>query len=61
MDPRRAFGRPRPFATFALTHWQRITAQEPVLTELADLYDLTIKQVDEALRYELIIGRERIA
>jgi uncharacterized protein (DUF433 family) len=60
MDPTRAFGQPaiRNVRTDALAEDYRAgTSAE----ELADLYDLSRQQVDEALRYELIIGSERIA
>ena len=60
MDPSRAFGQPaiRNVRTDSLAEDYRAgTSAE----ELAGLYDLSVKQVDEALRYELIIGSERIA
>lgn len=60
MDPLRAFGQPavRNVRTDALAEDYRAgTSAE----ELADLYDLTPEQVGEALRFELIVGRERTA
>lgn len=60
MDPRRAFGQPaiRSVQTESLAEDYRAgTSRE----DLADLYDLTERQVDEALRFELIAGRERAA
>lgn len=60
MDPRRSFGQPavRNVRTAALAEDFRAgTSRE----ELADLYDLTAIQVDEALRFELIAGSERAA
>lgn len=57
MDPRRSFGQPtvRNVRTEALAEDFRAgTSRE----ELADLYDLTPEQVDEAIRFELIAGRE---
>lgn len=53
MDPRRSFGQPavRNVRTEALAEDYRAgTSRE----ELADLYDLTTSQVDDAIRYELI-------
>ena len=29
--------------------------------DLADLYDLTLEQIDEAIRFELIVGAKRTA
>jgi uncharacterized protein (DUF433 family) len=60
MDPQRTFGQPavRNVRTDILAEDYRAGASAE---ELADLYDLTQQQVDEALRYELIVGRERIA
>jgi uncharacterized protein (DUF433 family) len=60
MDPRRAFGQPaiRNVRTDALAEDYRAGTSAD---ELADFYDLTVEQVNQALRYELIIGRERIA
>lgn len=60
MDPRRAFGQPavRNVRTDALAEDFRAgTGRE----ELADLYDLTPRQVDEAIRFELIAGAGRVA
>lgn len=60
MDPQRAFGQPaiRNVRTDALAEEFRAgTSRE----ELADLYDLTANQVDEAIRFELIAGSERAA
>jgi len=60
MDPRRAFGQPavRNVRTESLAEDYRAgTSRE----ELADLYDLTAEQVDEAIRFELIAGSERVA
>lgn len=60
MDPRRAFGQPaiRNVRTESLAEDYRAgTSRE----DLADLYDLTAEQVDEAIRFELIAGSERAA
>lgn len=60
MDPQRAFGQPaiRNVRTESLAEDFRAgTSRE----ELADLYDLTAEQVDEAIRFELIAGSERAA
>jgi uncharacterized protein (DUF433 family) len=60
MDPRRSFGQPavRNVRTASLAEDFRAgTSRE----ELADLYDLTTSQVDEAIRFELIAGSERAA
>lgn len=60
MDPQRAFGQPaiRNVRTDTLAEEYRAgTSRE----ELADLYDLTAHQVDEAIRFELIAGSERAA
>lgn len=60
MDPSRAFGQPaiRSVRTESLAEDYRAgTSRE----ELADLYDLTPLQVDEAIRFELIAGSERAA
>ena len=60
MDPARSFGQPaiRNVRTDALAEDFRAgTTRE----ELADLYDLTAAQVDEAIRFELIAGSERVA
>jgi uncharacterized protein (DUF433 family) len=60
MDPRRAFGQPaiRNVRTDALAEDYRSGASRD---DLADLYDLTPDQVDQALRFELIAGNERAA
>lgn len=60
MDPLRAFGQPavRSVRTDALAEDYRAGATRD---ELADLYDLTSSQVDEAIRYELIVGSNRAA
>lgn len=60
MDPRRAFGQPavRNVRTDSLAEGYRAgTSRE----NLADEYDLTLEQVDEAIRFELIAGAERAA
>lgn len=60
MDPRRSFGQPavRNVRTESLAEDFRAgTTRE----ELADLYDLSPEQVDGAIRFELIAGRERVA
>jgi uncharacterized protein (DUF433 family) len=60
MDPQHAFGQPaiRNVRTDALAEEYRAgTSRE----QLAELYDLTANQVDEAIRFELIAGRERVA
>ncbi|MGN6204578.1 DUF433 domain-containing protein [Humibacter sp.] len=60
MDPAHAFGQPalRNVRTDALAEDYRAgTSRET----LADLYDLTLSQVDEAIRFELIAGSERAA
>lgn len=60
MDPARAFGQPaiRNVRTDALAEDYRAgTSRE----ELADLYDLSAAQVDEAIRFELIAVSERAA
>lgn len=60
MDPRRTFGQPavRNVRTDALAEDYRAGASRE---DLADLYDLTPRQVDEAIRFELIAGAERAA
>lgn len=60
MDPRRAFGQPavRNVRTESLAEDYRAGTSRD---ELADLYDLTLGQVDEAIRFELIAGSERAA
>lgn len=60
MDPRRSFGQPavRSVRTAVLAEDFRAgTSRE----ELADLYDLTEAQVEEAIRYELIVRSDRAA
>lgn len=55
MDPRRAFGQPalRSVRTESLAEDYRAgTSRE----DLSDLYDLSLNQVDEAIRFELIAG-----
>lgn len=60
MDPARAFGQPsvRNVRTDALAEDFRAGTTR---AEIADLYDLSEDQVDEALRFELIAGSERAA
>lgn len=60
MDPRRAFGQPaiRGVKTESLAEDYRAGTSRDAL---ADLYDLSPEQVDEAIRFELIAGRERTA
>lgn len=60
MDPRRAFGQPaiRSIKTESLAEDYRAGTGRD---ELADLYDLSVAQVDEALRFELIAASERAA
>lgn len=60
MDPQRTFGQPavRNVRTESLAEDFRAgTSRE----DIADLYDLTLEQVDEAIRFELIAGAERAA
>lgn len=60
MDPRRAFGQPaiRSVKTESLAEDYRAgTSRE----DLADLYDLSEREIDEALRFELIAGRQHAA
>lgn len=60
LDPARSFGQPaiRNVKTEVLAEDYRAgTSRE----ELADLYDLDPAQVDEAIRFELIAGSERVA
>jgi uncharacterized protein (DUF433 family) len=60
MDPSHAFGQPaiRNVRTEVLAEDYRAgTSREDV----ADLYDLTVDQVDDAIRFELIAGSERAA
>jgi uncharacterized protein (DUF433 family) len=60
MDPRRAFGQPavRNVRTDALAEDYRAGTSRD---DLADLYELTLDQIDEAIRFELIAGAERAA
>lgn len=60
MDPARSFGQPavRNVRTGALAEDYRAGSSRE---ELADLYELTLTQVDEAIRFELIAGAERAA
>lgn len=60
MDPRRAFGQPaiRNVKTESLAEDYRAGANRE---DLADFYDLTPAQVDEALRFELIAASGRAA
>lgn len=60
MDPRRAFGQPavRNVRTDSLAEDYRAGTSRD---DHADLYDLTLEQVDEAIRFELIAGAERAA
>lgn len=57
MDPMRAFGQPavRSVRTDALAEDYRAGVSRE---EIADLYELTPQQVDEALRFELIASRD---
>jgi uncharacterized protein (DUF433 family) len=60
MDPRRAFGQPavRNVRTDSLAEDYRAGTSRD---ELAELYDLSLHQVDEAIRFELIVGALRAA
>lgn len=60
MDPARSFGQPtvRNVRTESLAEDYRAGAGRE---ELADLYDLTPQQIDAAIRFELIAGREPAA
>lgn len=60
MDPRRSFGQPavRNVRTESLAEDFRAGTRRE---DLADLYDLSPEQVDEAIRFELIVGRDRAA
>jgi uncharacterized protein (DUF433 family) len=60
MGPRRAFGQPavRDVRTDALAEDHRAGTSRD---DLADLYDLTLEQVDEAIRFEVIAGADRAA
>lgn len=60
MDPRKAFGQPaiRNVKTESLAEDYRAGTS---WDDLADFYDLTLEQVDQALRFEMIAGSERAA
>lgn len=60
MDPARTFGQPavRNVRTEILAGDFKAGSSRD---ELADLYELTLDQVDEALRFELIVGSDRAA
>ncbi|QWC84576.1 DUF433 domain-containing protein [Nocardioidaceae bacterium] len=60
MDPRRTFGQPamRSVRTEAIAEDFRAGTSRD---RIADLYDLTPEQVDQAIRFELIAGGERAA
>lgn len=60
MDPRRAFGQPavRNVRTESLSEDYRAGTNRD---ELAELYELSLDQVDEAIRFELIAGSDRAA
>lgn len=60
MDPQHAFGQPaiRSIRTDALAEEYRAGSTRD---ELAELYDLSLVQVDEAIRFELIAASERVA
>jgi uncharacterized protein (DUF433 family) len=60
MDPRRTFGQPavRGVRTESLAEDYRAGT---TMADLAELYDLSPAQVDEAIRFELIAGSERAA
>ncbi|WP_052703514.1 DUF433 domain-containing protein [Microbacterium sp. SA39] len=60
MDPTRTFGQPaiRNVRTEIIAGDYSAGSSRD---ELADLYDLSLDQVDEALRFELIVGRDRAA
>lgn len=60
MDPARTFGQPaiRNVRTEIIAGDYSAGSSRD---ELADLYDLSLDQVDEALRFELIVGRDRAA
>jgi uncharacterized protein (DUF433 family) len=60
MDPLRTFGQPavRSVRTESLAEDYRAGATS---AELADLYDLSPAQVDQAIRFELILGNDRAA
>lgn len=60
MDPARSFGQPaiRNVRTETLAEEYRAgTTRE----DIAELFDLTLRQVDEAIRFELIAGHDRAA
>lgn len=60
MDPQRAFGQPaiRSVRTESIAEGYRAGTNRD---ELGDLYDLTLAQIDEAIRFELIASSERVA
>ncbi|MBA3308673.1 MAG: DUF433 domain-containing protein [Nocardioidaceae bacterium] len=60
MDPEFAFGQPavRSVRTDVLAEDYRAGTSRD---DMADLYELTAEQVDEALRFEMIAGRDRAA
>lgn len=60
MDPARTFGQPaiRGVRTEILAENYRAGSSRD---ELADLYDLSTEQIDEAIRFELIAGSDRAA
>ncbi|OAN33400.1 DUF433 domain-containing protein [Microbacterium sp. H83] len=60
MDPARTFGQPsvRNVRTEVLAGDYKAGSSRD---ELADLYELTLDQVDQALRFELIVGSDRAA
>lgn len=60
MDPRRSFGQPsvRNVRTDSLAEDYRAGTSRD---DLADLYDLSLVQVDDAIRFELIAGAVRAA
>lgn len=60
MDPHRAFGQPavRNVRTDAIAEDYRAGTGRD---DLADLYELTLDQIDAAIRFELIAGAERAA
>ncbi len=60
MDPRRSFGQPaiRNVRTDSLAEDFRAGTSR---ADIAELYDLSPEQVDEAIRFELIAGHERAA
>lgn len=60
MDPARAFGQPvvRNVRTESLAEDYRAGSSREVL---ADLYSLSLDQVDQAIRFELITGASAVA